>query len=69
MTNTDILWRSQPVCVIMILHYAPLVGVSPSGKANGSDPFIVGSNPATPATTNFIECFIRVGRWGGDAFV
>ena len=30
------------------------LGVSPSGKANGSDPFIVGSNPTTPANTNLI---------------
>ena len=31
------------------------LGVSPSGKANGSDPFIVGSNPATPAIHNLIR--------------
>gem|GEM_PF-4539882 len=36
----------------LIKHKLPpviTIGVSPSGKANGSDPFIVGSNPATPA--------------------
>ena len=32
-----------------------ILGVSPSGKANGSDPFIVGSNPATPANSIHIH--------------
>ena len=38
-----------------------VIGVSPSGKANGSDPFIVGSNPATPAKEqNYICCLAFV---------
>ena len=39
------------ICVIMKI----VIGVSPSGKANGSDPFIVGSNPATPASSIHIH--------------
>ena len=31
------------------------LGVWPSGKANDSDPLIVGSNPATPAKHNPIR--------------
>ena len=43
-------------------------GVWPSGKANDSDPLIVGSNPATPAKiiTVFWRWFFHVGKLFGN---
>lgn len=38
-------------CVIMFV----ILGLSPSGKAAGSDPVIVGSNPTSPAKSLFIS--------------